>query len=83
MRIENRQRLLVILAAAAVALLVADKVIITPLIAGWKERADRIAELKKSIAKGVLVLQRDARIRQRWGAKRGSAVSSSAQSRPA
>jgi hypothetical protein len=74
MRIENRQRLLVLLSAAAIALLVADKIIITPLIAGWKERSDRIGELKKSITRGVLVLQRDTRIRQRWDSMHNSTL---------
>lgn len=74
MKIENRQRLLVFLAIGAVALLVADKLILSPLIAGWKDRADRIVELKKSIAKGNLILQRDARIRERWDGMRNSTL---------
>jgi len=70
MKIENRQRLLAILAAVGVGLLVADRLIITPLASGWKDRTDRILELKKSIAKGTLVLQRENRIRERWDSMR-------------
>ncbi len=66
MKIENRQHALAFLAAAGVALLVADKVILAPLISGWKQRTARIAELKKSITQGSLVLQRESRIRERW-----------------
>jgi hypothetical protein len=66
MKIQNRQHILAFLAAAGVALLVADKVILAPLISGWKQRSARIAELKKSISQGSLVLQRESRIRERW-----------------
>lgn len=70
MRIDNRQRFLAILAGVGVGLLVADKMILTPLINGWKDRADRIVELRKSISKGALVLQREDRIRERWDSMR-------------
>jgi hypothetical protein len=66
MKIENRQHALAFLAAAGVALLVADKVILAPLISGWKQRSARIVELKKSITQGALVMQRESRIRERW-----------------
>ncbi|HXJ56790.1 MAG TPA: hypothetical protein VNU68_09010 [Verrucomicrobiae bacterium] len=66
MRIEGRQRALTILAAAGLALLVADKLILAPLITGWKQRSVRISELRKSITQGAIVLQRESRIRERW-----------------
>jgi hypothetical protein len=66
MKIENRQRALTLLAAAGVALLVGDKLILAPLITGWKERSARIVELKKSISQGAIVMQRETRIRERW-----------------
>ena len=49
MQIKNRQHMLVIVAAAGVALLVADRLVITPLKDKWKERAARIVELRKAV----------------------------------
>jgi hypothetical protein len=66
MKIKNRQQILVLLAAAGVALLVADRLVITPLTRAWKERATRIADLKKSVSQGALLLQREQAIRHRW-----------------
>ncbi|HKX61799.1 MAG TPA: hypothetical protein VJS65_08140 [Verrucomicrobiae bacterium] len=70
MTIKNRQQMLAILAVVGVGLLIADKVLITPLLAGWKERAGRIAELRKSVAQGEALIQRGDRIRERWGGMR-------------
>lgn len=70
MTIKNRQQFLLIATAVVVGLLIADKVVLTPLIAGWKERSTRIAELRKSIAQGEGLLQRGERIRERWDGMR-------------
>ena len=67
MKIKNRQQLLGLAAILGVAVLVSDKLIITPLISGWKERSASIAELKKSVNQGAVLLQREAAIRSRWG----------------
>lgn len=66
MEIRNRQKLLIILAAIAVAILLGDRVIFTPLVNQWKERTAKIAELKKSISGGTALLQREQTIRERW-----------------
>jgi hypothetical protein len=68
--IKNRPQFLAILAGAVVGLLVADKLIITPLTAGWKERATRIAELRKSVTQGEQLILRGDRIRERWDSMR-------------
>ena len=39
MQIKNRQKMLVILAAVGVGFLLGDKLIITPLTAGWQARS--------------------------------------------
>ena len=67
---KNRQQILVIATAVAVGLLVADKLILTPLVSGWKERSERIAELKKQVTQGELLIQRGEQIRNRWEAMR-------------
>ena len=66
MNIKNRQHLLAIVAGVAVALLVGDRFVISPLFASWKQRGSRIVELNKSVAKGSLVLMRERAIRSRW-----------------
>src|SRR4051812_14796110 len=66
MNIKNRQQVLAVVAIVAVALLAGDKFVRAPLIASWKERAARIAELKKSVEKGSLLLAREQTVRDRW-----------------
>jgi type II secretion system (T2SS) protein M len=68
--IKNRQQLLAFVAIAGVAILVADKLIIGPLWDGWKARSTRIAELKKSVTQGAVLLQREGAIRSRWDSMR-------------
>lgn len=70
LNLKNRQQLLVIVAGVAVALLLADKLVFTPLIKGWKERSERIAELKKQVAQGEVLIQRGEQIRNRWDGMR-------------
>jgi len=66
MQINNRQQMLVIVAAAGVALLVADRLVITPLKDAWKERAARIVELRKAVIQGAQLRDRERTIRDRW-----------------
>jgi hypothetical protein len=64
--IENRQKLLVIIAGAALALLALDRLILTPLGHVWSARSQRIAELQKNLAQGKQLLDREGTIRGRW-----------------
>jgi len=66
MQLKNRQHLLAIIAIIAVALLAGDKFVLSPLIAGWKQRAARLVELRKSVNQGSLLLAREQSIRDRW-----------------
>lgn len=66
MEIKNRQKTLVILAALGVAFLLGDKMVVSPLMAGWDARAKQIAELTKQVNQGSLLVSRDAVIRDRW-----------------
>ena len=70
MNINNRQQVLAILAIAAIALLLGDRMVVTPLAKAWKERGQRVVSLKKSISQGELLLDRDKRIREQWGGMR-------------
>ena len=74
MEIKNRQQTLAIAAIAAVALLASDRVIFSPLKDHWKARAERIAELKKNVNQGTLLLQREQAVRSRWNGMRTNAL---------
>ena len=74
MRIEDRQKLLVILAIAGVALLASDKLLVTPLTGLWKEHARRISELRDNLDKGTALLAREQAIRDRWTSMQKSAL---------
>ena len=66
MQIKNRQQLLAIVAATGVALLVVDRLVLTPLKDAWKGRAARIVELRKAVTQGAQLRDREKMIRDRW-----------------
>ena len=66
MPIKNRQKLLVIVAIAAVALLAGDKLVLTPLINVWDARAARIKVLRTQLSRGKMLVQRERGIRNHW-----------------
>ena len=66
MQIKNRQQVLVIVAIVVVALFAGDRLLISPLLKGWSGRATHLAELRKQIAQGNMLLQREQNIRSRW-----------------
>jgi len=68
--IKNRQQLLLIVAGVAIALLLSDRFVFTPLTNTWKEHAQRIVQLKKSIAQGEMLSDRADRIREQWNSMR-------------
>ena len=65
MEIKKRERLLAILAVACFGILLADKLVLTPLAALWQSRATRIEELAQSLDEADLLLQREQSIRKR------------------
>ena len=70
MKINNRQQWLVVLAIAAAALLVGDRVVLEPMAHWWKTRAATITELRRQVKEGKLLIQREAAIRDRWNLMR-------------
>jgi Tfp pilus assembly protein PilO len=74
MKISNRQQALVIGAAAVFLLLVADRVVFTPLARSWRARNARINELRSAVSSGDLLLQREQSIRGRWDYIRANAL---------
>lgn len=63
---QNRQRTLLIGAVLLLVLFIGDKLVVTPLIASWKDRNTRILDLRKKVEHGKLVLARDSIIQDRW-----------------
>ncbi|MCL4178094.1 MAG: hypothetical protein KJ072_10195 [Verrucomicrobia bacterium] len=66
MTIHNRQQLLAVIAIAAIALLAADRLVLSPLAASWDQRTSRLRDLKQSVTQGTQLLQRRNTIRTRW-----------------
>ena len=71
----NRQRMLSLMAGAALAFFIADRLVITPLVKSWKTRSARIAELRKRVAQGDVLVEREEAIRERWAMMRTNALS--------
>ncbi len=76
MKFQNRQQLLVLVAVAAVSLLAADSLVFSPLIRTWNGRAERLAQLRKSVNQGTVLLERQAAIRERWANMRTNCLAS-------
>jgi Tfp pilus assembly protein PilO len=74
MKIENRQHLLLLLTIAAVALFAGDKLILTPLAKAWKSRSQTVAQLRKQVADGSLLVRREQSVRSRWDSMRTNAL---------
>lgn len=66
MRIKNREKLLTIVAVVCFSLLLGDRLVFTPLTHLWSERSDRIKELRSSVSKGRLLVDREDIMNQRW-----------------
>jgi hypothetical protein len=71
---SKRQRLLMILAGAAVLLLVLDSAVFTPLTAAWRSRSAEIARLKKMVADGRSSIARADRTRAMWAEMQQQAI---------
>lgn len=76
MNLNNRQQLLGILAIVAVGLWVGDRLIFTPLTEAWKDRSLRLVAAKKSVIDGNRLIDRDAKIRERWEHMRTNTLAS-------
>jgi hypothetical protein len=66
MKIENRQKFLVILTAAVVGLWLADLLLFEPLGHWWKLRSQSIVDLKKNVRHGQAMIMNESGIRSNW-----------------
>ncbi len=76
MKANNRQQLLLVIAAAGLVVMACDSLVLTPLSRLWKERAARIVDLKKSIAHGSSIVEREQNLRSRWESMKEHALGS-------
>ncbi|MBM3864785.1 MAG: hypothetical protein FJ381_02655 [Verrucomicrobia bacterium] len=70
----DRQRLLLILAGVALALLLLDGLVISPLTGAWKARSAEIARLGKLVTEGESTVVRGERMRGLWQEMQGEAL---------
>jgi hypothetical protein len=69
---DQRVRLLKIAAAASVGLLIANAVLLEPAVERWKDQSDRISALRRNVAQGRQLLNREQSIRERWASMQRS-----------
>jgi Tfp pilus assembly protein PilO len=74
MKIENRQKFLVILAIVAAGLYVGVNFIFTPLQDWWKARSTQIATLREQVKQGNYQIKYEANTRGRWSEMRSNAL---------
>ncbi len=66
MKIENRQKFLIVLTVVLVGLYAGDLLVFEPLGKWWSARSQNIVELRKQVKDGKFLLQRETSIRSRW-----------------
>jgi Tfp pilus assembly protein PilO len=74
MKIENRQKFLVILTVAALGLLVVVNFILQPLGSWWSARQEQIKTLQTKVNDGRQMVRRESAIRSRWDEMRTNAL---------
>jgi hypothetical protein len=75
METKNREKILAISAAACVGLWLLNLLVITPMSNAWDHRSRQIADLRKSIADGSMLIRRQATVSDRWDSMRTNALS--------
>lgn len=66
MRIKNRQQAMAVVAAGLVGLLLADRLVLTPLVTLWKRRADQIVAMRGNVLQGEALIGREPIVTQQW-----------------
>jgi hypothetical protein len=65
-QIKDRQKMLVLVTIAAVALFAADELVRAPLVKAWNTRSARLTSLRNQVARGKMLMQRERGIRNHW-----------------
>ncbi|MCD6287603.1 MAG: hypothetical protein J7M12_00670 [Candidatus Hydrogenedentes bacterium] len=63
---NRRERIIVILAIASLAIVAVDKLVVPPLYSIWNGRAERILTLERSIEQGKLLVDRKGILLEQW-----------------
>ena len=66
MPIKDRQKMLVIVTLVAVGLFAADHLVRAPLVSAWNARATQLTDLRNKVARGRMLIQREAGLRNHW-----------------
>ncbi|MBX3744884.1 MAG: hypothetical protein KF833_06195 [Verrucomicrobiae bacterium] len=66
--------MLLILAGVALGILLGERMILDPLTGAWKARSARVADLRKKVTQGQMLLDRERAIRDRWASMRREAL---------
>ncbi|MFW6287078.1 MAG: hypothetical protein ACOC29_03970, partial [Candidatus Sumerlaeota bacterium] len=66
MTARKRERWLLIAVLVCVGALAGDRLLIGPLWSGWKDRTERIAQVKADLENGETLLDRREAIESRW-----------------
>ncbi|MBI5768864.1 MAG: hypothetical protein HZA93_13785 [Verrucomicrobia bacterium] len=72
--LQNRQRLLAIIAGAAVALLLLDTILFTPLTKLWQTHSAEIVTLQKKVREGRGLIANEAALNRRWSEMQTNAL---------
>jgi len=75
MRIETRQQFLVVLTIAVAALFVGERLVYEPLANWWSVRSQKVAELRKEVSDGRMLIQREKSLQSRWAQMRTNTLS--------
>jgi hypothetical protein len=73
-KIENRQKLLLIVAVSILAVFVGNSVLYEPLKANWIARSERIADLKNKVNDDNRLLRRKTEILARWDSMKNNVL---------
>jgi len=76
METKNREKMLAIAAGAALALLLLNYLVLSPLIDAWQSRTKQIKDLKDRIANGTMLIRRQDTVEDRWDYMRTNALDS-------
>jgi len=63
---KGRQNILALAAALTIGGLAVDRLVLTPQLEAWDERANRIAQLERDVAKAAALAEREADWDARW-----------------
>ena len=66
MQIKDRQKMLVIVTIVAVSLFAVDHLVRAPLVSAWNARATQLTDLRNKVARGRMLIQREAGLRNHW-----------------